>query len=346
MDAIDEALGLYPEISRVIGPSPDATEKLRLSWERGAKRHERHPMVELLLNERDPSRARALETGLRSLALPESELVSFRRRVNCEVPADVEKRSAEKDACAALTELYLAGRFSSAGFEAMLLPTSPKGKSPDLEVATTPRPTTLEVQSVFGDDDVELLNDERTESFHAWDPSTPAPPPIKGRASARRVEGGYTKILESEGHPLGEGTLPQKIRRLASRKAKSTPPYAQLSGRTNPILVLSFWHVWGVDAQFCNEVNASKSKEKFSGELYAAAVGIAGDPLYEHFIPGLSLPPDAQIVDGHLVRTNHLAGVLYLFFNGTAALFTNDRPSAPPGEGRDQVRVRLVSARK
>lgn len=330
MDALNNALARYPEIARLIGPAPETLASLHASWDRGATRSEMHPLVHLLLCPDDDAqrvrRLQMLEDGLAALALPEAELAPFRTRVNCEVPEAITKRQAEKDCTAALTELYLAGRFAVAGVRPRLVPADEDlGSTPDVEVAGADDPLTLEVRSVFGDENVDLDNDERSEAFHAWNPrADEVPDNIRGQATARIENEGTIKILEGDGHPLGEGTIAAQVKRLALRKS----PYRQLRGRPNPVLVLSFWHAWGVTKSDCNNVNEHRRFGRTSGPLYAAAVGRTGDPLYVgHFAH--SLPPEVQTVDGHLVRTDHLAGILYLFFDGTAALFANLRAAAP-----------------
>ena len=178
---------------------------------------------------------------------------------------------------------------------------------------------------MFGDEDIDLENDERSEAFHSWDPRAgEVPANIRGSVTARIEDESTIKILESDDHPLGEGTIVQRVKRLALRKS----PYYQLQGRSNPVLALSLWHSWGIGAKECNAVNASQGHGQSSGHLYAAAVGDKGDPLYERYINDF-LPADEQTAAGHLVRTNHLGGLLYLFFDGTAAFFTNERAGAP-----------------
>ncbi len=75
-------------------------------------------------------------------------------------------------------------------------------------------------------------------------------------------------MLESSVSPLGAGNLGDRVGRLARKK-----PSRQLRGKQNSVLVLSFWHVWGVGREQCSPRVLPQGGDVFTGALFAAAYG-------------------------------------------------------------------------
>src|SRR5258708_1385057 len=155
-------------------------------------------------------------------------------------------------------------------------------------------------------------HDERKRAFSSWTVATPPPEILRGRASGSvDAAGRGIKMLESSVSPLGAGNLGDRVGRLARKK-----PSRQLRGKQNSVLVLSFWHVWGVGREQCSPRVLPQGGDVFTGALFAAAYGRRGDTVYEGCDPDESVAfrgdRSSQSDDGILQRANSLSALFCL----------------------------------
>lgn len=129
------------------------------------------------------------------------------------------------------------------------------------------------------------------------------------------------KMLESSVSPLGAGSLGDRIGRLARKK-----PSRQLYGKHNSVLVLSFWHVWGVGSEQCSPLVLPEG-DLFTGALFAAAYGRRGDVVYEGCDPdeagSFRGERSSQSVDGILQRSGSPCALVWLLQKDRPVVFEN-----------------------
>lgn len=134
------------------------------------------------------------------------------------------------------------------------------------------------------------------------------------------------------GRPNGDGYVAaKKVDRLIGKKGTR-----QLRGERNSVLVLSFWHQWGIFRRDCEAHRHVKGALQ-TGLLYAATLGRAGDPVFggEEF-PGRPWPIEVQRCDGLLIGPNAPNAVVWLFQRSMPVIFENTR--APlQGEARSTL---------
>lgn len=293
---LNSALDTHPNLARVIRRLKDYEPRLLADWWRGADTGEIHPAIQLIFAD-DETRAMDLEAGLASIHLSDHVEADFARRI---VGGSIAEH---RDSGAALTELLVGGKLARAGATVTFIP---RGKTPMPDIAASRNgvTVTLEVSSGNVSDADRDADVGDAKAFHTWAAGTPKPALKRGEAS----DYGAVRFLTKTVLPFGSGTFGTMVGRLATKKVDT-----QLVGHSNPILVRSFWHLFGVGRELCSE-NIGSAASPRTGLLYAATYGYEGDPIFEgETFEGEPMVYSQQAGAGILTRSAVVAGVLWLF---------------------------------
>lgn len=305
---LNAALANYPQLTRLIQRVPKWEQTLLDAWNIGANAGEIHPLLHLLLGEDEEQRRSDLETGLPELNLTDHVATDFARRIVVETIAE------HRDSASALTELYVGGRLGAAGANVSFVNRAAGTKTPDLTATRGGITVTLEVASGNVSDQDRDQDIADAKAFRAW--ARGSAPPVLKRGEASERLGGSLRFLEKSVAPLGGGDLGAMVGRIASKKSDD-----QLRGWPNPVLVRSFWHMFGVSRTWCCS-NGGTAEAPCTGLLYAATYGYEGDPIYEgETFDGEPISYCTQRGDGILVRSQIVGAALWLFEKDLPVLF-------------------------
>jgi hypothetical protein len=309
---INAALVGYPHLAKLVRHVADWEQILIEAWNLGAKTSEIHPLIDLILAENAQQRRTDLETGLAELRLTDRMAADFARRIV------VKTIPGHRDSAAALTELYVGGRLAMVGATVSFIDRQTKTKTPDLTAVRHGVTVTLEVAAGNVSDQDRDQDVEDATAFHAWRSGAVRPVLQRGEVSERY--GGWLRFLAKSAAPLGAGDRGEMVGRIASKKTDD-----QLKGWANPVLVRSFWHMFGVSRNWCN-ANCGSNEAPCTGLLFAATYGHEGDPIYEgETFDGEPISYCTQAGDGILVRSSIVRGVLWLFEEDPPVMFESDR---------------------
>lgn len=304
MSEIQKALAACPAITRLVSAVPSYPAILDRAWNAYPRAGEVHPLIELLLGDNARTRRHELEAGIASLVARGATLDDHARRV---VTASL---ASHDDATAALTELLVGGRFALAGSRVAFIP---RRGSPSHEFTAARAGTRIavEVQSVMSPGTLRARHRGLRGVFFAQRGRRRFSRELRGHAS----RGDGVSMLALDDQPLGFGTISDQIRTLVGKKKARR----QLGGTQNPVLVMSFWHKWGIGRAYCQRVMPSGA----TGVLYAATYGRRGDRLVEFDSANERWRERQQPTDGILSRSRSVAAVAWVFQAEAPVVFEN-----------------------
>lgn len=316
--AIEEALVGVPALSSIVLTIPDACDRLERAREVGINSSELHLAVELLLGDDEAGRRESLEAGLRVLKLTDEERTDFARRI-C-----VDRLDRFREATSALTELYVAGRFALVGASAKFIPRS-NSPTPDIAVRRGETELTLEVHSTSVSDAVRGSETARTEAFNSWPRDEQSPPALIAGVAQHHPNPdgrGHVRTLVRHYAPLGEGHVGERVDRLARKKDGDR----QLAGYPNAVQVMSLWHMWGPTIDLATPAKFDRHDQTATtGTFFAATYGRAGDAILSgDEFEGHPRRAETQTQDGILIRSKHVAAVLWVTYECRAAVLPRD----------------------
>ena len=302
-------LAAHPHVAALVRRTPLWAELLTEAHEIGARTTEIHPLVELLLGDDEHDRLRDLEAGLSRLRMSDDISANFSKRI---VNKDI---TTQREAASALAELYVGGRLAAVGADVEFIPTQ-SWVTPDIRATRNGVTVTVEMASVNVSD---TDRDADVADAHAFDAARGAKEqPILKRGEYSEHDGGV-RILAKTVAPMGAGDIAQRVQKLSKKKTDK-----QLVGHPNPVLCLSFWHQFGVGRSDCLP-DSGRDGARWSGELYAATYGRAGDVLFQETFKDEPHNQKKQLNDGMLIASPILSAVLWIFKDDRPVLFESDQ---------------------
>jgi len=318
MTRLDSALDACPSVRRLALAAPKALEKLVLAWNVGALSATFHPLIELILGDNHRMRRHALEASVRTLEQAGVDLHGFAARVVTPDPKGF------YDAASALTELYVGGRLALVGAAVRFIQRTQQ-PTPDLEAKRNGSVLTMEVASLNSSSDLVAKNNDLLDKFRSWRVGQPIPAELRGQAFEHRASGGSVRVLTYLDAPMGRGTPGQMAGRIAGKK----DPGRQLGRWPNPVLVLSFWHKWGVSRRDCQPTYTEVDGSTSTGLLYAASYGSKGDAILRcQEFEGDMVRATPQSRDGVLKASRDLCALVWLFQEDAPVIWENTLPGA------------------
>jgi hypothetical protein len=283
---------------------PDYDTILDRAWKAHTRAGEAHPLIEVLLGDNERTRRHELEAGIAALQSGGAVLDDYACRI---VSASI---AGFDCAIAALTELFVGGRFALARGRVRFIP---RGPSPSHEFTATRTGATIavEVQSVMSPGTLRAQHRDLRGKFIAQRGRKQFSPELRGHT----MKGKGLSLLALSDQPLGSGTTADQIRNLVGKKK----PGRQLKGAANSVLVMSFWHKWGIGRAYCQRIIPSGT----TGVLYAATYGRAGDSIVDFDTANERGRRMRQPTDGILVRSGSVAAVVWVFQAEAPVVFEN-----------------------